>query len=433
MSTRDEIVALDRRHVWRPYTSSEEHERADPIVVVAAEGATLVDADGRRYLDGGASWWCNNLGHGHPRLRAALARQAETLAHCTYAGVAHEPAARLAAELVEVAPPGLTRVFFSDDGSTSVEVALKIAFQYFQQNGATARTRFLTLPGAYHGDTFGSMSVSAVDAFNGIFRPLLAEPVRVPGAERDGAPDHEAIAGAVEHALDREGDRVAALVVEPIVQGAAGMQMYAPSILRRFREATERAGALLVCDEVFTGFGRTGAMWASDLAGVTPDLLCTAKGLSGGMLPFAATLATDRVYDGFRGDRRRALMHGHTFFGNPLGAAVAREVLAIYRDEAVLEGVAPRARAIAAAMEDLARLPGVRRVRALGMIGALDLGDGGYFGALGWKVRDEARARGAHLRPLGDTVYVCPPLTIAEPELETLLAIVRASVAAALA
>ncbi len=433
MSLRDELVALDRRAVWRPYTSSEDHERIDPLVIVSADGPYLVDADGRRYLDGSGSWWCNNLGHGHPRLRAALARQAEQLMHCTFAGVTHEPAARLAAELLDVAPEGLARVFFSDDGSTSVEVALKMAFQYWQQNGRPERTRFLVLPGAYHGDTFGSMSVSAVDAFSGVFRPLLFETERLP--EPDDADDaFDAVADAVERRLAEDGDRIAALVVEPLVQGAAGMRTYPPAVLRRFRDAATRADTFLVCDEVFTGFGRTGTFWASSQAGITPDLLCTSKGLTGGTLPFAATLATARIYDGFRGDKRRALMHGHTFCGNPLGAALAREVLAIFRDERVLDGVPPRARRIAEAFADLGTIPGVRRTRALGMVAAADLeGEAGYFGALGWAVHEEAKKRGAHLRPLGNTIYIVPPLNVPEADLEALHAIVRDAVRAALA
>jgi adenosylmethionine-8-amino-7-oxononanoate aminotransferase len=448
MSLRDELIALDREAVWRPYTSSEDHERVDPLVIASAEGPYLIDTDGRRYLDGSGSWWCNNLGHGHPRLRAALSRQAERLMHCTFAGVTHEPAARLANELLEVAPEGLARVFYSDDGSTSVEVALKMAFQYWQQNGRPERTRFLVLPGAYHGDTFGSMSVSAVDAFSGIFRPLLFETERV-GAEQgaraprpaeaaapasDDDASFEAVAEAVERRLAEDGDRIAALVVEPLIQGAAGMRTYPPAILRRFREATARADTFLVCDEVFTGFGRTGTFWASSQAGITPDLLCTAKGLTGGMLPFAATLATARVYDGFRGDKRRALMHGHTFCGNPLGAALAREVLAVLREERVLEGIPARAARIAASFDALGAIPGVRRTRALGMVAAADLeGEEGYFGALGWAVHDEAKKRGAHLRPLGNTIYIVPPLNIPEVDLEALLGIVHESVRAALA
>jgi len=344
--------------------------------------------------------------------------------HCTFAAATHEPAARLAAELVEVAPPGLDRVFYSDNGSTAVEVALKIAFQYWQQNGQPGRKRFLALPGAYHGDTLGAMSAGAVNEFSSVFRPLLfdvsrpAEPV-----DHDWAPVFDALFAE----LSEEGDGIAAVIVEPIVQGAAGMRMYPPALLAELRQKTEQAGALLIADEVFTGFGRTGPMWASEHAGITPDLLCTAKGLSGGMLPISATLATGRVYDGFRGDKSRALMHGHTFCGNPLGAAVAREVLAIYRDDDVLASAAAKASRIRSAIDAMSEIPGVTGPRALGMCAAFDVGSTGYMGRIGWEISDVALGLGAHLRPLGNTVYVVPPLNIENDELDQLLQIVRTS------
>jgi adenosylmethionine---8-amino-7-oxononanoate aminotransferase len=426
-SVREDIVQTDRRHVWRPYTSSEDHARTDPLVVVRAKGAWLEDANGRRYLDGNASWWCNNLGHGHPRLVAALRHQSEQLAHCALAGIAHGPAALLAEELAAVAPPGLTRVFYSDNGSTAVEVALKIALQYWQQNGQAQRSRFVALPGAYHGDTAGTMSLGGVETFRRAYGALLFEPLRAP--EGEGAPHaFEDVVQGVEELLEREGPRVAAVVVEPLVQGASGMRMYPPELLTRLSRAARAAGTFLIADEVFTGFGRTGPMWACEHAGVTPDLLCTSKGLSGGMLPFAATLATDRVFDGFRGGKDRALMHGHTFCGNPLGAAVAREVLAIYRDEEVLEQARAKASVIADAFARLGELGAVRNARSLGMIGAADLGGAGYLGHNGWAVYEAARRRGAYLRPLGDTVYVCPPLTIDDADLLELLAILVESV-----
>jgi len=423
---RDAIVAKDRRHLWPPYTSSEAHESRPPLVITRAQGAWLEDADGRRFLDGNASWWTTAVGHGHPRLVAALSRQAETLCHVAAGGITHAPMALLAEELCRVAPPGLSRVHFSDDGSTAVEVATKIAFQHWQQNGRPERTRFLALTGAYHGDTLGAASLASLDEFHAVFAPLLFEVVRPPDpGEVDG---WERVVGAVEETLERRGDQIAAVVVEPLIQGAGGMRMYPPSLLRRLRDAADAAGPFLIADEVFTGYGRTGRMWACDHAGVTPDLLCVGKAFTGGVLPMAATLATDRVYEGFRGGTDRALLHGHTFFGNPLGAAVAREVLAIYRDEDVVGQAARKGARLAEAFDGLASLPGVARVRHLGMVAALDLGEGGYDGPGGWRVFDEALRRGAFLRPLGDTVYLTPPLTIPDEDLETLLSIVTASV-----
>lgn len=421
---RAELVASDRRHLWRPYTSSEDHEGRDPIVVVRAEGPWLEDADGRRFLDGSGAWWCNNLGHGHARLRGALTRQAEQFMHVSFAGTTHAPAARLAEELVAVAPEGLSRVFYTDCGSAAVEVAVKIAFQYWQQNGRPERRRVLTLPGAYHGDTFGAMSLSAVSEFSAIFEPLLFPSERGEGDGLDAAVDHLC------DLLEAEGDSVAAVLVEPLLQGASGMRRWSVDRLRRLRDVTRAVDTFLICDEVFTGFGRTGRMWACDHADVAPDLLCSAKGLTGGMLPLAATLATERVFDGFRGDKRRALMHGHTFCGNALGAAVGREVLAIYREEDILGGVPERAALLAATAERLGSVAGVRGARSFGMVAAADLGAAeGYHGDLGWRVHDAALRRGAQLRPLGNTVYTVVPLNIAVADLVQLLAILEESVA----
>lgn len=390
---------MARRHVWPPYTSPERFETHDPLVIVEAEGAWLVDADGRRYLDGISSWWTCTLGHGHPRLRRALTEQAARLCHVSAGGGVAPVTAQLAEELCAAAPAGLERVHFSDDGSTAVEVACKIAFQYWQQNGHPERRRFLALTSAYHGDTLGAVSLAGRGAFFDVFGPLMFE------------------VGRVEEIDQIRTDDLAAIVVEPLIQGAAGMQMCSEALLQRLRDLD----TLLIADEVFTGYGRTGSMWACERAGITPDLLCTAKGFTAGVLPMAATLATARLYDGFRGGPGRALMHGHTFCGHPLGAAVAREVLAIYRDERVLDGIPVRAERIARGMARIAALPGVLRTRHLGMVGAADLGDGGYHGALGPRFYDAARRRGLYLRPLGDTVYTCPPLTIPLDELDLLL------------
>jgi len=422
VSPDDELIALDRAHLWRPYTSSDDHERRPLFVVDHAKGPWLVGADGRRVLDASGSWWCNNLGHGHPRLRAAIVRQSEQVMHCTLAAATHEPAARLAAELVDVAPDGLNRVFYSDNGSTSVEVALKIAFQYWQQNGRPDRKRFLALPGAYHGDTLGAMSVGDVDDFTRVFRPLLFDVQRPADAiDHRWEPVFENLLGR----LRKDADQIAGVIVEPIVQGAAGMRMYPADLLKALREETKRADTLLIADEVFTGLGRTGPMWACDHASIAPDLLCTAKGLSGGVLPFSATLATDRIYDGFRGDKGRALMHGHTFCGNPIGAAVAREVLAIYRDDDILEAAKPKAARLAERIQHMIEIPGVTTPRSLGMCAAFEVGARGYMGTTGWQISDAALTLGAHLRPLGNTVYVVPPLNIEDGDLDRLLDIVR--------
>jgi adenosylmethionine-8-amino-7-oxononanoate aminotransferase len=429
---RDEIVRLDKGHVWHPYTAMDEWiARGDPIVVARAKGAWLEDADGRRYLDGNSSWWVASLGHGHPRLLRVLAEQSQALVHCALGGIAHEPAARLAEELCAIAPSGLTRVFYTDNGSTAVEVAVKMCVQAWRQLGAPKKTRFVALDGAFHGDTVGAASLGGVEVFRRPFAGVLFECAHAPFPD----PEESAYGRAFDAIgrLVREGaGTIAAVVVEPIVQGAAGMRMYPPEYLRELRALCDRHDVFLVVDEVFAGYGRTGKMWASEHAGIAPDLMCVGKAFAS-LVPMGATLATERIFDAFRGGKERALYYGHTFCGYPLGAALAREVLAIYRDEDVLGQVARKGAIIASAFAELGTMPGVARVRSLGMIGAADLaGSTGYLGETGWRVFEEARARGAYLRPLGDTIYVCPPLTIDEGDLEALLAIVKESVRAAL-
>jgi len=432
MSDRERIVALDKARVWHPYTPMEAYRaEVDPIVVASASGARFVDVDGTSYLDGNASWWVSTLGHNHPRLVAALKAQADRLCHVSLAGVTHAGAAELAEDLCRVAPSGLEHVFFSDDGSTAVEVAMKLCLQYWAQNGRPARRRFVALDGAFHGETLGVTALGGVEVFRRPFAGVLLECVHVP-SPGDGSAYERAFL-ALERVVREGADEIAAVVLEPLVQGAAGMRIYDPAYLRAARRLCDAHDVFLVLDEVFTGYGRTGAMWAADHAGVSPDLLCTAKGFSGGMLPMAATLATPRIFDGFLGDPERAFYYGHSFCGNPLGAAVAREVLRVFEEEKVVAGTAPRARRIAAALGALAELPGVARVRHLGMIGALDLaleGADGYLARAGWRVYEEARRRGAYLRPLGNVVYVAPPLVIPEPDLEALLAILAESVTA---
>ncbi|HEY8041692.1 MAG TPA: adenosylmethionine--8-amino-7-oxononanoate transaminase [Polyangiaceae bacterium] len=428
---RAALVRLDKAHVWHPYTPMDAWKDEDPIVVARAQGSWLEDVDGKRYLDGNSSWWVAVLGHGHPRLLRAMQEQAATLAHCALAGITHEPAARLAEELVAVAPRGLSRVFFVDDGSTAIDAAVKMCAQGWRQLGRPAKSRFVALDGAYHGDTIGAVSLGGTEVFRRPYAGVTFECVHVPFPDADG---YDRAFSAIRQLLRDEHDTIAAVFVEPIVQGVAGMRVYDAAYLRELRTLCDEHDVWLVFDEVFSGYGRTGPMWACERAGVSPDILCIGKAFAA-YVPMAAVLANERVFAAFGGGRERALHHGHTFCGNPLGAAMAREVLAVYRDEHVLEGVARRAPVIARAFERLATLPAVERVRSVGMIGAADLSDrdAGYLGGVGWRVYAEARRRGAYLRPLGSTVYVCPPLTIGDDELARLLAILEESVRAATA
>ena len=432
----DRVVAADKRHVWHPYTPMDRWiESTDPLVIVRAEGSRIEDVNGRRYLDANSSWWVAPLGHNHPALVAAMREQADKFCHVSLAGITHEPAAMLAEELCAIAPPGLTRVFYSDDGSTAVEAALKMALQYWHNQGRSRKRRFLALDGAFHGDTLGAVSLGGVEVFRRPFAGVLLDCVHVPlpeAGEAAGA-GHERAFAALEQALADGADEIAALVLEPLLQGAAGMRVYDPELVRRARAACDAHDVLLVADEVFTGYGRTGAMWASSLATVAPDLLCVAKGFTSGTVPMAATLCTNRIFDAFRGEPQRAFWHGHSYCGNPLGAAIARAVLQVYRDERICEQSRPRAARIAEAFEQLGRIPGVQHPRALGMVAAVDLAAApSYLGARGWRAYDHARRLGAYLRPLGDVVYIAPPLNISDADLEELLGIVRDSVVHAL-
>ena len=437
MSQRDAILAQDRAHVWHPYTQMQEYlERGTPLVLERAQGSRLFDVDGRSYLDANASWWTATLGHQHPRLVRALCEQAAKMCHVALAGIAHEPSAALATELCQIAPAGLSRVFFSDDGSTAVEVALKLALQYWGQNGRPQRTRFLALDGAYHGDTMAASSVSGIDLFRRQFGGVLIDCLRVP----PGAQGYGQAFEVLGRLLEQHADELAAVIVEPIAQGAVGMRFYAPEFLKALRELTQKHDVFLICDEVFTGYGRTGPFWASEHAGVSPDILCTAKGFTAGMLPMSATLTSERVFSGFLGEGSRTFFYGHTFCGNPLGAALAREVLRVFKDEDVLAQAAGKAARLAQAFERFRALPGVVETRSLGMIGALDLAGstsaaaGGaadsYLETHGRRVCAEALKRGAYLRPLGNTIYITPSLNIPDADLDELLGIVEESVRA---
>ncbi|MEN8183268.1 MAG: adenosylmethionine--8-amino-7-oxononanoate transaminase [Myxococcota bacterium] len=426
---RARIVELDKHRVWHPYTAMDLYRATvDPIVAVRATGSRIEDADGSSYVDANASWWVAALGHDHPRLVAALKRQADELCHVPLAGITHSGAAELGEALCRSAPTGLDHVFYSDDGSTAVEVALKLSLQYWAQNGRPGRATFVALEGGFHGETLGVTALGGVEAFRRPFARALPSCLHVP-SPADGL---EAAVAALRTLLARRADEIAALVVEPMVQGAAGMRIYEAEYLRAVRELCDAYDVFLVCDEVFTGYGRTGPMWACEHAGIAPDLLCSAKGLTGGMLPMGATLANDRLFDGFLEDSDRAFLYGHSYCGNPLGTAVAVEVLRVFEEEKVLEGVRRRARRIAAAFEAMAELAAVSATRSLGMIGALDLaGDEGYLAYTGWAVYEEARKRGVYLRPLGNVVYVTPPLTIPDEDLDLLLDVVHESVEAA--
>ncbi|MHC4136981.1 MAG: adenosylmethionine--8-amino-7-oxononanoate transaminase [Planctomycetota bacterium] len=388
------LVERDARVVWHPYTQAA--TAPPPLPVVAGDGPYLITEDGRRILDAVSSWWVCVHGHAHPRLAEALARQARTLEHVLFAGATHPPAVELAERLCALT--GLDRVFYSDNGSTAVEAALKMAYQYWRNRGER-RARFLTLKHAYHGDTVGAMSVSGVALFRETFSDLLFPVDRYEG---------------------EIGEDVAAVLVEPILQGAGGMRIHPPEFLAELAARCREAGTLLIADEVLTGFGRTGRMFACEHAGVTPDILCLSKGLTGGVLPFAATLATEEIYDAFLSeDRGRTFFHGHSYTGNPLGCAVALESLRLFKEERTLERADAIGRRLRGGLEVLRE--SVADVRGIGAVWVVELlAKGGYLADVGPKMATAALERGVLLRPLGNVLYAMPPLCLSDAEADRL-------------
>lgn len=409
-----ELADLDQRVLWHPFTQQAEW---DPLVIARGEGSFLVDEQGRRYLDGVSSLWCNVHGHRHPVLDRALAEQAAKLAHSTFLGLTHEPGIRLAAELVAAAPRGLTRVFYSDSGSTAVEIALKQSFQYWQLKGRTSKQKFLRLGDAYHGDTLGAVGVGGIDLFHRVFGPLLVRSIAVPSpAGTDGT----ASLAHLERELESRAYEIAAFVMEPLVQGAAGMLVHPPGYLAKAAELCRRHSVHLIVDEVATGFGRTGTMFACEHEGVSPDFLCLAKGIAAGYLPLAATLATDEIYAAFLGARAelKHFFHGHTFTANPLACAVGLASLDLLRRE-TLPNAQRLQPAFDAALSRMTTVPGVREVRHRGLMAGIELAPReGRF--LGVEVCDRIRNHGVILRNLGDVVVWMPPLSLSTDELALL-------------
>ena len=417
-----DLVAADRTHLWHPFTQQRGWMDEQPVIVERGEGTDLIDTEGRRYIDGTSSLWCNVHGHAHPRIDAAVREQLDRVAHSTMLGLSHRPAIELARRLVEIAPEGLTRVFFSDSGSTATEIALKMAFQYWRQRGES-RPRFVALDMAYHGDTIGSVSVGGIELFHSMYRPLLFDTLKAEPGDLE----------AMERLLAEHRDEVAAVILEPLVQGAAGMLVHPEGYLRGVRELCDRYGVLLILDEVATGFGRTGRMFACEHEDVAPDLMCVAKGISAGYLPLAATLASERLYEGFLGEfsEFRTFFHGHTYTGNPLACAAGIASLDVFEEERTLDRLGPKIDLLGRMLEDVAEHPSVHEVRRVGFMTGIDLGEHPLAFRAGHRVTLEARRRGALVRPLGDTVVLMPPLSITDTDLRRLVAITAEAIDAA--
>ena len=427
--TDENLAERDQACLWHPYTQM--LHQPPPMVIVKAEGVYLYTDDGRQVLDGISSWWVNIHGHAHPTLNAALAKQADELEHVIFAGCTHRPAVELAERLVELLPDGLTRVFYSDDGSTAVEVALKLAVQYWQNRGHEARRTFISLDHAYHGDTVGAMSVSEASSFTSPFSSMLFPVVRAndPYCYRcpvglDRAHCQIDCLGSLETHLKNHRATVAGVLVEPMLQGVGGMIAWPSEFLAGVRSLCDRYGTLMIADEVLTGFGRTGRMFACEHAAVTPDIICLSKGLTAGYLPMGVTAATEAVYDAFLSeDRQKAFFHGHSYTANPLACAVGIASLDIFRDENVLQRIGRLEEQLREGFEALRDLPRVGDVRVIGGVGVVELKSdlatyqgGGYFDQVGPRLARAFLERDILIRPLGNVVYFMPPYVISDEE-----------------
>ena len=449
LSQNAALAARDLAVVWHPCTQMQDHERLPLIPIARGEGAWLYDFDGRRYLDGISSWWVNLFGHANPRISAAVRAQVARLEHVMLAGFTHEPVVALSEALVGLAPRGLTRCFYADNGSAGVEVAVKMSFHYWQNLGRTRKRRFVTLTNSYHGETLGALAVGDVELYKKVYEPLLMDVItvaspdchlRAPGENWET--HSRRMFAAMERTLAEHAEEIAAVIVEPLVQCAGAMRMYHPAWLTMLREACDRHGVLLIADEIAVGFGRTGTMFACEQAGIRPDFLCLSKGLTGGFLPLSVVMTTEPVYQAFYDDYTRltAFLHSHSYTGNPLACAAALATLAIFRDEDVIA----RNRALSARLADtiapLAAHPHVAEVRQTGLIAAIEFVRDRVSGErFDWRERrglrayEHALAAGALLRPIGNVVYLMPPYVVTPEEIDFLADTARGAIDSACA
>lgn len=439
----DTIEQKDKEYIWHPFTQMKGWLENDQTVITEAKGIKLKDSEGKEYYDGVSSLWVNIHGHRHPKIDQAIIDQLGKVAHSTALGLANVPATEFAEMLVEVSPEGLNKVFYSDDGSTAVEVALKMAFQYWQHKGKSEKTKFIALSNAYHGDTVGAVSVGGIDLFHRVFKPLLFEPYHVPSPScyhcklTQNCDCHMQCVEVLEAVLKEHHDKIAGLIIEPMVQAAAGMLMAPAGYLKRVRQLTKQYNVLLIADEVATGFGRTGRMFACDNECVSPDLMCISKGITGGYMPLAATLTTDEIYDTFLGDmeEKKTFYHGHSYTANQLACAAGIANLKIFKDEHVIEGLQEKIQVIAEKLERIAKLTHVGEARQRGLIVGIELMQDkeqyipyAWDKSMGAVVCMKAREHGLFIRPVGDVMVFMPPLCSTVEEITAMLDIIYRSI-----
>ncbi len=425
----------DLKYIWHPCSQMKDYEELPPIVIDHANGINLYDIDGKCYKDVVSSWWCNLLGHCNPRINNAIKSQLDRLEHVIFANFTHKTAITLCQRLVEVLPKGLCKFNFADNGSAAIEMAMKMSFQYHQQTGNTQKKKFMALTDAYHGETIGALSVGACDLYSEIYKPILMDVTRVQAPDCYRCPCGKCRGNCncecfkfAEKTFEEHGDETCAILVEPLLQGSAGMKIYPPIFLTKLRELCDKYNVHLIADEIATGYGRTGKMFAFDWAGVSPDIMCLSKGLTGGYMPMSICVATQEIYDAFYADyvTGKAFMHSHTYAGNPLGCSAGIEVLNILKDEKIIEKANKRAVYFNNIInEKFADYKNVGEVRHIGLVNAIELVKDKKtkepFDSklrLGYQIYKKALKKGVLLRPLGDIIYFNPPLIIEEPDMD---------------
>lgn len=420
-----QLRSLDKEYIWHPFTQMKDWNHQNPLVIERGTGSYLTDSDGQSYIDGVSSLWVNVHGHRKKEIDDAVRRQIGRISHSTFLGLSNVPAVELAEQLIGIVPKGLKKVFYSDNGSTAVEIAVKMAYQYWQNTGQKKKTAIVHLKNSYHGDTLGSVSVGGIDLFHKVYRKLIFKTIGLPGQGWETVE-------AFEKLLKKKAGGIAAIIVEPLVQGAAGMLVWPKGVLKKFNSLCRMYDVFLIADEVATGFGRTGRMFACEHEGVTPDILCLAKGLTGGYLPLAATVTTQRIYDGFVFDYsdQKTFFHGHTYTANPLACAAALANLEIFQKERVLAALGPKIKFLAKKLQMFYNLASVGQVRQMGFMVGIELVRDrqtmepfDWKDAIGVRVCQEARNHGVILRPLGNVIVLMPPLSISVGELEELLTV----------
>ncbi len=431
----EKLVEKDLKYIWHPCSQMKDYETLKPIVIERGKGVYLYDKEGKEYIDIVSSWWCNLLGHCNEKINQAMKEQLDKLEHVIFANFTHEPAIKLCEQLIEIIPKGLTKFNFSDNGSAAIECALKMAFQYQYQTGNTKRRKFMCFTDGYHGETIGALSVGSLDLYAKIYEPMLMDTLHIDapdcyrcpyGKNRDNC-NCECFKAA-EDMFEKHGSETAAMIVEPLLQGSAGMRIYPPLYLKKLRKLCDDYGVLLIADEIATGFGRTGKMFAFDYAGVSPDIMCISKGLTGGYIPMAITITTDEIYNAFYAEysEGKAFMHSHTYSGNPLGCSAALAVQKILREDNILENAAETSVYLNQKLkEKLGGSDNIGEIRHIGLINAMEVTPdaktkAAYDSKLrtGYQIYQKALKRGLLLRPLGDVIYFNPPLIINKDEID---------------